>query len=98
MKRLLTILALSISMISTVFAVGVSDIPAIVSGAGNLLEDARNLVVFAQKLQTLSDENFTISVIESTQTVALNNLQKSGLIAQYSNLKKKMQDDFQALP
>lgn len=98
MKKFLLVLALTGLILSKAQAVNVNDIDAIYTGAGVVYSDSVALVTFAQKLVTLRDDGFVTSIAGSTQTVTVNNAQKQGLLAQYQNLKQKLQDDFQALP
>lgn len=97
-KKIVPVLLLTAIFVSKVFAVGISDIPTIAGVSLLLRQDAEDFADFASKLQLLNDAGFLLSVAGSTQTVTLNNAQKSGLIAQYQNLKQKMQDDFALLP
>lgn len=97
-KRILLTLFLAGLMLTKASAVGVSDIPAIRQGLQKLFQDAVVGLEFAQKLSDLSDAGFSITIIGSTQTVTLTNAQKSGLLAEYQNLKQQMQADFALLP
>lgn len=95
--RLIFTLALALTC-GMVQAVGISDIPAIQIGAYALYRDAVTFLAFAQKLSILDDAGFTFTIIDSTQTVSLTNAQKSGLIAEYQNIKQRMSDHFNQLP
>lgn len=79
-------------------AVSVSDIDTIRTVSVVLYADAQAMMQFAQMLINARDANFTENILGSTQTISYTNAQKSGLIAEYANLKKKMQDDFALLP
>ncbi len=97
-KKVIPFLSLTIFMVSKAFATTVADIPTIRDVGLALSADVANLLSFADQLQILNEANFIVTVANSTQTVTLTNAQKSGLIAQYQNIKKKMQDDFALLP
>lgn len=100
MKKIRSLILVGIVglIVSRAQAVSVSDIPTMRSISAQLYQDARDLLNLSQQLNDLNDNAFTLSVAGSTQTISLSNAQKSGLIAQYQFLKKKMSDDFANLP
>lgn len=92
---ILLVFGLTLNMIQ---AAGVSDIPTIQSVAAELSSDVAVLQRLADQMKILADNNFTVTIQESTQTVTLNNAQKQGMIAKYQDIKAQMVAHFNLLP
>lgn len=96
MKKIAVVAMLLVPALSQ--AVGIADIGAINSIAVAVFNDALRLLEFARKITQARDADFTQEICNSTQTVSYTNAQKNGLLAEYQNLKQKLQNDFLALP
>ena len=99
MKKIALVFAFGlVATAVSVQAVGVSDIPAIVTGARNILEHAYRLNSFAGRIKILADNNFAFTLPDSTQTVTLSNQERLQLIGQYNALLKNLETELAAMP
>lgn len=98
MKKLILTLSILVIFSIKARAVGISDIDSMVRSVDAVYQDAISLRNFAGRIVQLRDDGFQIGVLGSTQTIALNNQQKQGLLAEYRNLINKLEADIQALP
>ena len=97
MKKLLISILFALG-ITPLWAVTVLDIDNIIAQVYVLQHDADQFATFANQFGQLRDASFSQTVIGSTQTISLNNAQKSGLLAQYQNYKNQIQNDLNSMP
>ena len=95
MKKILIGLLLIPEFVS---ALNVTDIDSMVVNSASLIKNVAKYQRLAFRLQILRENNFKVTVEDSTATVSLNAQDRVDIFGQYNEIKKQIQNDVVNMP